>query len=103
MKENAYMQHEELAAAAFNKQSAVFDKIYAENIIVAYKRKRVREHVLKYLSPKSNILELNAGTGDDAVFFAEQGHSVHATDIAEDMQIKLRAKVQQHNLDALVS
>jgi ubiquinone/menaquinone biosynthesis C-methylase UbiE len=103
MKENTYTQHEELAASAFNKQSAVFDKIYAENIIVAYKRERVRAHVLKYLSPKSNILELNAGTGDDAVFFARQGYCVHATDIAEDMQIKLRTKVQQYNLNDLVS
>src|SRR5215471_18306163 len=103
MKENTYMQHEELAASAFNKQSAVFDKIYAENVIVAYKRKRVREHVLKYLSSNSKILELNAGTGDDAVFFAQQGHSVHATDIAGDMQNKLRAKVQQHGLNDFVS
>jgi ubiquinone/menaquinone biosynthesis C-methylase UbiE len=103
MKENAYIEHEQLAAEAFNKQSAVFDKIYAENSIVTYKRDRVREHVLKFLSPKSKILELNAGTGDDAVFFAQHGHSVHATDIAEDMQHKLRLKVQQHNLNALVS
>jgi ubiquinone/menaquinone biosynthesis C-methylase UbiE len=103
MKEDTYMQHEELAATAFNKQSAIFDKIYAENIIVAYKRRRVREHVLKYLSPKNNILELNAGTGDDAVFFAQQGHSVHATDIAEDMQNKLRTKVQEYGLNDLVS
>lgn len=103
MKENTYMQHEELAASAFNKQSAFFDEIYAENIIVAYKRERVRAHILKYLSPKSNILELNAGTGNDAVFFAQQGHSVHATDIAEDMQIKLREKVHQYKLDGFVS
>ena len=60
MKEEAYTKHEQLAAEAFNKQSAVFDKIYAENPIVAYKRKRVREHVLKYLFPTSKILELNA-------------------------------------------
>ena len=102
MEENAYI-HEQLAAQAFNKQSAVFDKIYSENIIIAYKRERVREHVLRYLSPESKILELNSGTGDDAVFFAQHGHSVHATDIAEDMQNKLRLKLQQHNLNHLVS
>jgi ubiquinone/menaquinone biosynthesis C-methylase UbiE len=103
MKEGAYMEHEQLAAEAFNKQSAVFDKIYAENIIVAYKRKRVREHVMEYLPEKSCILELNAGTGDDAVFFAAQGHFVHATDIAEDMQDKLRLKTQQYGLDGFVT
>ena len=103
MEENAYIQHEQLAAQAFNKQSSVFDEIYAENVIVAYKRKRVREHVLRFLSPESNILELNAGTGDDAIFFARQGHHVHATDIAEDMQQKLRLKALKHNLNDLIS
>jgi len=103
LKENASIEHEQLAAEAFNRQSAVFDKIYSENIIVAYKRKRVRDHVLRFLSSKSKILELNAGTGDDAVFFAQQGHAVHATDIAEDMQNRLRLKVQQYGLNDLVS
>ena len=103
MKESLSILQEQLAAQAFNKQSAIFDKIYAENSIVAYKRRRVREHVLRFISPSSKILELNAGTGDDAVFFATLGHSVHATDIAADMQQKLREKVHQHNLDGLVS
>jgi ubiquinone/menaquinone biosynthesis C-methylase UbiE len=103
MKENVYIQHEQLAAQAFNKQSPVFDEIYAENSIVAYKRKRVREHVLQFLLPNSKILELNAGTGDDAIFFAQQNHFVHATDIAKDMQAQLRLKVQQHNLANLIS
>jgi ubiquinone/menaquinone biosynthesis C-methylase UbiE len=103
MKQEAYTEHEQLAAEAFNKQSAVFDKIYGENIIVAYKRRRVRDHVLKYLPPQSKILELNAGTGDDAIFFAQLGHSVHATDIAEHMQAQLRSKVRQHSLSDLIS
>ena len=103
MKEEAYTEHERLAAEAFNKQSAVFDKIYAENVIVDYKRKRVREHVLNFLSPGSRILELNAGTGEDAIFFAQLGHSVHATDIAEDMQNRLRLKLQHNNLSHLVT
>ena len=103
LKENGDIEQEQLAAKAFNRQSAVFDKIYAENIIIEYKRKRVREHVGKFLSPKSKILELNAGTGDDAVFFAREGHAVHATDIAEDMQNKLRLKVKEYNLNDLVS
>ncbi|MBV9962241.1 MAG: class I SAM-dependent methyltransferase [Parafilimonas sp.] len=103
MKEEVVIQHEELAAKAFNKQSAIFDKIYAENSIVAYKRRRVREHVLRLIPSKSKILELNAGTGDDAIFFATLGHSVHATDIAADMQQQLRNKVNQHDLNKLVS
>jgi ubiquinone/menaquinone biosynthesis C-methylase UbiE len=87
------------SASAFNKQSAVFDKIYSGNTIIQYKRRRVREHVQQFLEPYSNILELNAGTGEDAIYFAEQGHRVHATDISTGMQSRLAEKVKQHQLE----
>jgi ubiquinone/menaquinone biosynthesis C-methylase UbiE len=84
--------NEQYAAKAFSAQAGVFDKIYSGNTIVNYKRDRVRAHVLQYLKPNSHILELNSGTGEDAIFFAGKGHRVHATDIAEGMQQKLREK-----------
>jgi hypothetical protein len=37
---------------------------------------------------------LNAGTGTDAAFFALQGYRVHATDISEGMQDKLKEKIR---------
>jgi ubiquinone/menaquinone biosynthesis C-methylase UbiE len=85
------------AARAFSKQAADFDAYDAGNTIIQYKRKRVRAHVLRYMGPASagrSILELNAGTGTDAAYFAAQGYHVHATDIAEGMQEKLREKMQ---------
>jgi ubiquinone/menaquinone biosynthesis C-methylase UbiE len=95
--------NEQRVAFAFTGQSTIFDQLYATNGIVAYKRERVRKHLLKYLDPGSKILELNAGTGDDAIFLAKQGHYVHATDIAKGMQEKLVEKVAFHRMDALVS
>ena len=65
----------------------------AGNEIIRYKRNRVRKHLMKYLSPASDILELNAGTGEDAIFLARQGHRVHATDISSGMQLKLSEKL----------
>jgi ubiquinone/menaquinone biosynthesis C-methylase UbiE len=91
------------AADAFTGQSALFDELYSTNTIINYKRERVRDHVLKYLAPGSSILELNSGTGEDAVFFASQGHRVHATDISPGMQQQLKLKVQKHRLQAMVS
>ena len=85
--------NEQQAAKAFSKQALIFDEYDAGNTIIQYKRQRVREHVLRYLSLQSSILELNAGTGLDAIYFAGEGHRVHATDIAEGMQDKLREKV----------
>lgn len=95
--------NEQEAARAFSQQSAVFDAIYAGNTIVHYKRKRVREHLLPLLQRGSHILELNAGTGDDAVFLAQHGHFVHATDIAAGMQEKLVQKIVQMGLTDRVS
>src|SRR3978361_1651593 len=90
---------EQLAEAAFTSQSAIFDSIYSGNTIVNYKRERVRKHVLQYLAPNSYILELNSGTGEDAIFFAEQGHRVYATDISTGMQQELKRKVLAKGLD----
>ncbi len=91
--------YEQQAANAFNKQSAVFDKIYLGNVIIQYKRKRVRDHVEKFIKSPGKILELNAGTGEDAIYFAEKGHYVHATDISEGMQAILAQKILSHTLE----
>lgn len=85
--------HEEAAGTAFSRQAPVFDRLYQENTIIQYKRQRVREHTEAFLQPGSFILELNAGTGEDAVYFAQKGHRVHATDISAGMQEMLAKKV----------
>jgi ubiquinone/menaquinone biosynthesis C-methylase UbiE len=95
--------NEQKVAAAFSAQALYFDSLYATNGIIQYKRNRVREHLMKYLEPASHILELNAGTGDDAIFLAQRGHFVHATDISEGMQKKLIEKVTIQQLTGLVS
>jgi ubiquinone/menaquinone biosynthesis C-methylase UbiE len=103
MKESASSIHEQAAAKAFNKQAPVFDSTYTTNTIIQYKRKRVRDHVMRFLPPASRILELNAGTGDDAVFFAQQGHRVHATDISTGMQDALAKKTEQQQLEKKIT
>jgi ubiquinone/menaquinone biosynthesis C-methylase UbiE len=90
--------NEQAAAKAFGRQASVFDKQYNGDTIIQYKRKRVRDHVLQYLKPSSSILELNAGTGEDAIFFAQNGHTVHATDISDPMQDKLKEKASVKGL-----
>jgi len=90
--------NESNAAAAFGKQAVVFDELYANDTIIKYKRARVREHVNQYLRPGSHILELNAGTGEDAIFFAGEGHYVHATDVSQGMLDKLAEKVDRADL-----
>jgi ubiquinone/menaquinone biosynthesis C-methylase UbiE len=91
---NAVDHNEQKVAAAFSKQSVLFDDLYSSNPIIQYKRKRTRHAVLKNLKPGARILELNAGTGEDAIYFAQKGFKVHATDISDGMLKKLAEKVE---------
>jgi ubiquinone/menaquinone biosynthesis C-methylase UbiE len=85
--------NEPKAAAAFNRQAAVFDQAYQSNPIIQYKRERVRKAVLHILKPGATILELNAGTGEDAIWFASRGYRVHATDISKGMLQQMANKI----------
>jgi ubiquinone/menaquinone biosynthesis C-methylase UbiE len=97
------IENEQATAKAFSRQSLVFDDIYAANTIVHYKRGRVRAHMSKYLKPGSSILELNSGTGDDANYFAGQGHQIHATDISAGMQKQLCQKAAKLGLTSNIT
>jgi ubiquinone/menaquinone biosynthesis C-methylase UbiE len=99
MNNAAHTMNEQATANAFSKQAPLFDSLYSSDSIIQFKRKRVRDHVVQWLQPNSNILEVNAGTGEDAIFFAQQGHSIHATDISREMQRLLSEKVNHHNLE----
>ncbi len=48
------------------------------NLVYSYLEKTLPNRVL-------NILELNCGTGQDAIWFSEKGHKVSATDISTKM------------------
>jgi ubiquinone/menaquinone biosynthesis C-methylase UbiE len=103
MNETLTYSNETKAAEAFSEQSKIFDDLYSGNKIIQYKRERVRNHIKKYLKPESFILELNAGTGEDAIWFSKNGHKVHATDISGGMMEKLKEKISNHHLQSQVS
>lgn len=90
-------------ATAFSKQADIFDSIYSTDGIIQYKRERVRDHLKQYLGTRSNVLELNSGTGEDAIWLAKQGHWVHATDISENMQQVLSQKVKANKMESRIS
>jgi ubiquinone/menaquinone biosynthesis C-methylase UbiE len=95
--------NEQLAAEAFSSQSKIFDELYSANKIIEYKRERVRDHLKKYIHPGDFILELNSGTGQDAIWLAQQNCKVHATDIAGGMLEVLQQKIISEGLETSVS
>jgi ubiquinone/menaquinone biosynthesis C-methylase UbiE len=91
------------AAVAFSKQSSVFDQLEKDNGILQWMRKQVHDHCLQFFKTGDSILELNCGTGIDAIFFAEQGMHVHATDMSEGMLNELKKKIEMKNLQEKIS
>lgn len=91
------------AARAFDSQAIIFDKLYGNDTIIKYKRERVRRHMEKYLPAEASILELNAGTGEDAIYFASKGYHVHATDISGNMLKVLAEKTKNLRLTGKIS
>src|SRR6185312_9587062 len=95
--------NESLASTAFTQQADKFDELYSGNTIIQYKRKRVRDHLSEFIVPGQNILELNSGTGEDAIWLAEQHCHVHATDISVRMMQVLQQKVEDAHLEKLIN
>ena len=85
--------------SAFSAQAPSFDSYDASNPILGWMRQEVYKHEEKFLKPGDSILELNAGTGIDAVYFARRGHSVFAVDNSEGMLAELKKKVARLHLE----
>jgi len=83
---------------AFSKQSVNYDHDDQQNKVLQDMRLQVYRHVAAYMKPQSSILELNSGTGIDALHFAQQGHSVLATDISDGMIEQINLKIQRYQL-----
>jgi len=84
--------HSDSVNRAFSAQSVHYDDDDQSNYVIQDLRKQVYQHVAPFMKPASKILELNAGTGIDAKYFTQQGHSVLATDLSDGMILELRKK-----------
>lgn len=93
----------ESVSEAFSKQSPLFDGIEEHNQTLQWMRKRIHENCLKQFKSGDSILELNCGTGIDAIFFAEHGMHVHATDVSSGMLSELEKKIEQKKLSGKIT
>lgn len=80
---------------AFTLQSKNYDANEIDHPILTWMRSRVRRHAMKFLKPSDTILDINAGTGLDAVYFSQRGHPVLATDSSAGMIEQIRKKTGQ--------
>lgn len=84
---------------AFSLTSEKYDAFAEHHPHLSRIREKVYAHLEKHLPRGARVLELNAGTGTDAVALAQLGYSVHATDIAPGMLDRAREKVERLDLN----
>jgi ubiquinone/menaquinone biosynthesis C-methylase UbiE len=92
-----------VVAQAFGRKAQVYDAFGQDHPNLARMRARVRAHVEFYLSPGAHLLEINAGTGADGVYFAQRGYFVHATDLSPGMLAEIERKICLHGLEGRLS
>jgi len=91
------------SVAAFDAIAETYDQDFGQNPIGSLMRHRVWEACLNVFKPGDSILELNAGTGIDALFLAEHGIHVHAVDSSPGMISRLEQKVSRPGLRGRIS
>jgi SAM-dependent methyltransferase len=85
-------------AEAFGRKAQVYDDFGRQHPNLERMRTKVRVQVEQLLPPGGRLLEINAGTGADACYFAQQGYHVHASDLSPEMAAEIRAKAGRNSL-----
>lgn len=78
--------------AAFDKYAGAYDGSFSRTRVGRLQRKAVHQILRDTLIPGSRVLEINAGTGEDAIWLASQGHTVLATDLSPAMVRRIQEK-----------
>jgi ubiquinone/menaquinone biosynthesis C-methylase UbiE len=79
-------------AAAFGSLAEQYDALFGRNAIIERLRRRIYSTIEGLIQPPSNILDINCGTGTDALALSELGYSVVGVDLSAQMIAKAAAK-----------
>jgi len=90
-------------AEAFSRTAEKYDEFANDHPNQTRMREKVYAHIQRFVPSGSHILELNCGTGTDAVELARRGYRLHATEIAPGMLERLKNKVLHNNLGGQIS
>lgn len=88
-------------SALFDNSADTYDETFTHTIVGSHQRNRVWQYLEARLPNDEpwRILELNGGTGEDAIFLAQRGHDVTLTDISADMMAVAKNKIKAEKLD----
>lgn len=86
-------------SASFDSASSDYDEDFTNSQIGKYQRDAIWKYLDEVLpSRQLQVLELNAGTGEDAMKLAQKGHEVLVTDVSDEMLDVAKSKLSNHNL-----
>lgn len=89
---NAIAEDLHPAAKAFDAIAERYDDLFTESLIGRVQRTAVWREAIRVFQPGDRVLELNCGTGEDALFFAGKGISICACDASPGMIHQARAR-----------
>src|SRR5581483_4470731 len=89
-------------AVPFDSLAADYDRSFTASAIGRHMRAAVWRRLDAAFQPGERVLELNCGTGEDAVYLGRRGVRVLATDISTGMLDITRVKVERAGLADLV-
>lgn len=87
---------------AFDKAAPVYDALYESLPAIRRFRSITSKLFLELFPPGARVLEINCGTGNDALFLARHGRHVVATDVSSGMIGEVERKVSQAGLTGSV-
>jgi ubiquinone/menaquinone biosynthesis C-methylase UbiE len=83
-----------VAAAAFDRIAQDYDQKFTDSLIGRAQREAVWKVLTTTFRTNDNILELNCGTGEDAIFLGGNGISVFALDGSRQMIARAQQRLQ---------
>lgn len=86
----------------FDEYAESYDQEFSETKLGILYRKRIHQYFYRYWSSGKRILELNCGTGEDAVLLAHLGNNVVATDISPRMLAAAKSKSMNYEKSNLL-
>jgi len=92
-------QHHEDVAAAFDSLAGQYDELFGNNAIIARLRQKIYSTIDFLVRPPARILDINCGTGTDALYLADKGFTVIGVDLSTRMIAEAASKsVQRPNV-----
>src|SRR5262249_38723470 len=88
--------------AAFDAEAPTYDQKFSSNPVALRARAVVWDMLKSRLGAGDHVLEINCGTGEDALMLARLGIKVTATDSSAEMISASREKVSRHGMGHLI-